>query len=125
MPPVGVVLADERPEQLPGLRAVDPRIDEGSSRGELRLDALRQREPAAGLGLVREGAQQHLAPIDRDRRGGEVRARAHEINWRLWMDGLIATLGTAAVGAAFVFDYVAGRAEGSTIEVATSLKTSL
>jgi hypothetical protein len=26
-----------------------------------------------------------------------VRARAHEMNWRLWMDGLIAALGTAAL----------------------------
>ena len=36
-----------------------------------------------------------------------VRARAHEMNWRLWMDGAIAALGTAALGAAFVFDFVA------------------
>jgi two-component system, cell cycle response regulator len=50
-----------------------------------------------------------------------VRARTHEINWRLWMDGLIATLGTAALGAAFVFDFVAEKAEGSTLEVATTL----
>ncbi len=39
-----------------------------------------------------------------------VRARAHEINWRLWMDGAIAALGTAALGAAFVFDFVAEKA---------------
>jgi diguanylate cyclase (GGDEF)-like protein len=50
-----------------------------------------------------------------------VRARAQEINWRLWMDGAIAALGTAALGAAFVFDYVAGRTEGSAIEIATTL----
>jgi two-component system cell cycle response regulator len=50
-----------------------------------------------------------------------VRARAQEINWRLWMDGVIAALGTAALGAAFVFDYVAGKTEGSAIEVATTL----
>jgi diguanylate cyclase (GGDEF)-like protein len=50
-----------------------------------------------------------------------VRARAGEINWRLWMDGLIAALGTAALGTAFVFDFVAGRAEGTTVEVATTL----
>jgi two-component system, cell cycle response regulator len=50
-----------------------------------------------------------------------VKARAHEINWRLWMDGLIAALGTAAVGAAFVFDFVAGKAEGTPLEVATTL----
>jgi two-component system, cell cycle response regulator len=50
-----------------------------------------------------------------------VRARAHEINWRLWMDGLIAALGTAALGAAFVFDFVAAKTEGTSIEVATTL----
>ncbi|MET0304879.1 MAG: GGDEF domain-containing protein [Solirubrobacterales bacterium] len=50
-----------------------------------------------------------------------VRARAQEINWRLWMDGLIAALGTAAVGAAFVFDFVAGKAEGTPLEIATTL----
>lgn len=50
-----------------------------------------------------------------------VRARAEEINWRLWMDGVIAALGTAALGAAFVFDFVAGHAEGSTLEVITTL----
>jgi two-component system, cell cycle response regulator len=50
-----------------------------------------------------------------------VRARAHEMNWRLWMDGLIATLGTAALGAAFVFDFVAEKTEGTPIEVATTL----
>jgi diguanylate cyclase (GGDEF)-like protein len=50
-----------------------------------------------------------------------VRARAHEINWRLWMDGAITALGTAALGAAFVFDFVAGKAEGSSIEILTTL----
>jgi diguanylate cyclase (GGDEF)-like protein len=50
-----------------------------------------------------------------------VRARAQEINWRLWMDGAIAALGTAALGAAFVFDYVAAQTEGSAIEIATTL----
>ena len=50
-----------------------------------------------------------------------VRARAHEINWRLWMDGAIAALGTAALGAAFVFDFVAERTTGTPIEVATTL----
>jgi diguanylate cyclase (GGDEF)-like protein len=50
-----------------------------------------------------------------------VRARAHEIDWRLWMDGLIAALGTAALGAAFVFDFVAEKATGTPIEVATTL----
>jgi two-component system cell cycle response regulator len=50
-----------------------------------------------------------------------VRARAHEMNWRLWMDGLIAALGTAALGAAFIFDFVAERTEGSAVQVATTL----
>jgi two-component system cell cycle response regulator len=50
-----------------------------------------------------------------------VRARAHEINWRLWMDGLIAALGTAALGTAFVFDFVADKATGSTLEKLTTL----
>jgi len=50
-----------------------------------------------------------------------VRARAHEINWRLWMDGLIATLGTAALGTAFVFDFVAKQTTGTTLEVLTTL----
>jgi diguanylate cyclase (GGDEF)-like protein len=50
-----------------------------------------------------------------------VRARARELDWRRWSDALIAALGTAALGAAFVFDYVADRATGSGLEVATSL----
>lgn len=50
-----------------------------------------------------------------------IRSRAHELDWRLWMDGLIAALGTAALGAAFVFDFVADKAEGSAAEVATTL----
>jgi diguanylate cyclase (GGDEF)-like protein len=50
-----------------------------------------------------------------------VRARAQEINWRLWMDGAIAALGTAALGAAFIFDFVADKTEGTTIEVVTTL----
>jgi two-component system, cell cycle response regulator len=50
-----------------------------------------------------------------------VRARTHEINWRLWMDGLIAALGTAALGAAFIFDFVAEKAEGSSLEIVTTL----
>jgi len=50
-----------------------------------------------------------------------VRARADELDPRLWMDGLIAALGTAALGAALIFEFVADRAEGSTLEVATTL----
>jgi diguanylate cyclase (GGDEF)-like protein len=54
-----------------------------------------------------------------------VRARAHEINWRLWMDGLIAALGTAALGAAFVFDFVADQTSGTTLETLTTLSYPL
>jgi two-component system, cell cycle response regulator len=50
-----------------------------------------------------------------------VRARAHELDWRLWMDGLIAALGTAALGAAFVFEFVADRTGGTALEEATTL----
>jgi len=50
-----------------------------------------------------------------------VRARAHELDRRLWMDGLIAALGTAALGAALLFEFVADRTSGSTIEVVTTL----
>jgi two-component system cell cycle response regulator len=50
-----------------------------------------------------------------------VRARARELDWRLWMDGLIAALGTAALGAALVFEFVADHAGGSTIQIATTL----
>jgi diguanylate cyclase (GGDEF)-like protein len=54
-----------------------------------------------------------------------VRARTHEINWRLWMDGLIAALGTAALGTAFVFDFVAEKATGTTLEKLTTLSYPL
>ena len=50
-----------------------------------------------------------------------VRARAQEIDWRLWTDGAIAALGTAALGTAFVFDFVAEQTTGTRLEVATSL----
>jgi two-component system cell cycle response regulator len=50
-----------------------------------------------------------------------VRARAHELDWRLWMDGLIAALGTAALGAALIFEFVADHATGSAVQVATTL----
>jgi diguanylate cyclase (GGDEF)-like protein len=50
-----------------------------------------------------------------------VRARAKELDRRLWMDGVIASLGTAAVGAALLFEFVADRTSGSTLEVATTL----
>jgi two-component system cell cycle response regulator len=50
-----------------------------------------------------------------------VRSRAHELDWRLWMDGLIAALGTAALGAALIFEFVASRTSGTTVQVATTL----
>ena len=50
-----------------------------------------------------------------------VRARAQEINWRLWLDGAIAALGTAALGAAFVFDFVAEKTAGTPVEIVTTL----
>lgn len=50
-----------------------------------------------------------------------IRARAHELDWRRWSDGAIAALGTAALGVAFVFDFVADHTSGSSLEVATSL----
>jgi diguanylate cyclase (GGDEF)-like protein len=50
-----------------------------------------------------------------------VRARAEELDRRLWMDGAIAALGTAALGAALLFEFVSDRTSGSTIEVATTL----
>jgi two-component system cell cycle response regulator len=50
-----------------------------------------------------------------------VRARARELDWRLWMDGLIAALGTAALGAALIFEFVADRTSGTTLQVVTTL----
>jgi diguanylate cyclase (GGDEF)-like protein len=50
-----------------------------------------------------------------------VRARAEEIEWRLWMDGAIAALGTAALGTAFVFDFVADQTSGTAVQEATTL----
>jgi len=50
-----------------------------------------------------------------------VRARANELDSRLWMDGVIAALGAGALGAALVFEFVADRATGSAIEIATTL----
>lgn len=50
-----------------------------------------------------------------------VRTRARELDWRLWMDGLIAALGTAALGGAIVFEYVADRTTGTALEVGTTL----
>jgi len=50
-----------------------------------------------------------------------VRAHAGELDRRLWMDGLIAALGTGALGAALLFEFVADRTSGTPIEVATTL----
>jgi diguanylate cyclase (GGDEF)-like protein len=50
-----------------------------------------------------------------------IRARSRTLDWRLWTDGLIAGLGTAAVGAAIVYEFVADRAAGTPLEVIVSL----
>jgi diguanylate cyclase (GGDEF)-like protein len=50
-----------------------------------------------------------------------VQARAKELDPRLWMDGAIAALGTGALGAALIFEFVADRTSGSALEVATTL----
>jgi two-component system cell cycle response regulator len=50
-----------------------------------------------------------------------VRARERQLDWQLWMDALIAALGTAAIGSAFVLEFVADHTGGSTVEVATTL----
>jgi diguanylate cyclase (GGDEF)-like protein len=52
---------------------------------------------------------------------GLVRARAKELDWRRWTDGAIAALGTAALGTAFVFDFVADHTSGTGFQVATTL----
>lgn len=54
-----------------------------------------------------------------------VRAHAHELDWRRWTDAAIAALGTAALGAAFVFDFVADHTSGSGLQVATTLSYPL
>jgi two-component system cell cycle response regulator len=50
-----------------------------------------------------------------------IRARAEELDRRLWMDGVIAALGTGALGAALLFEFVAARTSGTAVEVATTL----
>jgi two-component system, cell cycle response regulator len=50
-----------------------------------------------------------------------VRARTTELDRRLWMDGAIAALGTAALGAALLFEFVADQATGTMAEVVTTL----
>jgi two-component system, cell cycle response regulator len=50
-----------------------------------------------------------------------VKAHAKQLDQRLWMDGAIAALGTAALGTALIFEFVAERTSGSTVETATTL----
>jgi two-component system cell cycle response regulator len=50
-----------------------------------------------------------------------VRARATELDRRLWMDGAIAALGTGALGAALLVEFVADQTTGTTAEVITTL----
>lgn len=50
-----------------------------------------------------------------------VRARFGEMDRELWMDALIAGLGTAAVGAVVIVDFVAEQATGTTLQKATTL----
>jgi two-component system cell cycle response regulator len=50
-----------------------------------------------------------------------LRGRMHRFQGNLWLDGLIAALGVAAVGAAVVFDKVLSTTGGTPIVVATNL----
>jgi diguanylate cyclase (GGDEF)-like protein len=50
-----------------------------------------------------------------------VRTHWSTLDWRLWTDALIAALGTAALGAAAIFEFVADRTSGSLLERATVL----
>ena len=50
-----------------------------------------------------------------------VRARATELDRRLWMDGAIAALGTGALGAALLIEFVADQTSGTAVEVMTTL----
>ncbi len=50
-----------------------------------------------------------------------VKAHAKRLDPRLWMDGAIAALGTAALGTALIFEFVADRTSGTFVEVATTL----
>jgi diguanylate cyclase (GGDEF)-like protein len=50
-----------------------------------------------------------------------VKAHAKRLDPRLWMDGAIAALGTAALGTALIFEFVADRTSGTSVEVATTL----
>jgi diguanylate cyclase (GGDEF)-like protein len=50
-----------------------------------------------------------------------VKAHAKHLDPRLWMDGAIAALGTGALGTALIFEFVAERTSGTTVEVVTTL----
>jgi diguanylate cyclase (GGDEF)-like protein len=50
-----------------------------------------------------------------------VKAHAKQLDQRLWMDGAIAALGTAALGTALIFEFVSERTSGTTVEVMTTL----
>ena len=50
-----------------------------------------------------------------------VRTHWSTLDWRLWTDSLIAALGTAALGTAAIFEFVAERTSGSLLERATIL----
>ncbi|MBS1881049.1 MAG: GGDEF domain-containing protein [Actinobacteria bacterium] len=50
-----------------------------------------------------------------------VRSRSQTLQWRRWMDGAIAALGTAALGAWAIFEFVADNTSGSGLERATTL----
>ncbi|MGD9736951.1 MAG: diguanylate cyclase [Solirubrobacterales bacterium] len=50
-----------------------------------------------------------------------VRTHWSTLDWRLWTDALIAALGTAALGTAAIFEFVADRTSGSLLERATVL----
>ncbi len=50
-----------------------------------------------------------------------VRTHWSTLDWRLWTDAMIAALGTAALGTAAIFEFVADRTSGSLLERATIL----
>jgi two-component system, cell cycle response regulator len=50
-----------------------------------------------------------------------VRAHATSLDPRLWLDGALAALGTAALGFALIFEFVADRTSGSPLQQATTL----
>jgi diguanylate cyclase (GGDEF)-like protein len=89
--------------------------------GEVLWTALIEDNPSAPYPSAADVAYLAFYPLAYAGLALLVRARAHEINWRLWMDGAIAALGTAALGTAFVFDFVAEKATGTPLEVATTL----